>query len=383
MEGPRACKKDEIQQVISLTNETFRNSPGMFKTMHKEFPLLLSEKNLDNMRVISVDGEIAADVNYYPTMMDIEGSRIKAASIGAVCTDDKHRGKGYASIILDDIEKRLYKNKTHLLFVSGGRSLYIRRGCTFCGKFYELKINKEMLNEIPVLSSMKVEELADYNAEMFINLYNRDSSRFIRSYEEFNSLYSGATTVWGDFYYKTYVVKLQDEYIAYFIIRVRKNENNKPYGIMVEYAGDINGIIKGIKEAANLNDLDEVMIRSEYRDAMSSYLLSLNASHKEINQLGTVKIIHFTDFMNSLSDYFKQRLTSEQFNKLSFYEEGSDKVIRYKEEIILLKSTQSEKLILGEWEDIKSNWDISLEFKDVLDKIFPIHIPWVGNLNYQ
>lgn len=383
MEGPRACKKEELSQVVDLINATFRISAGLNPTMQKEFPLLLSEENIDNMRVISAEGKVAADVNYYPSKMNIEGTEINVASIGAVCTHSDHRGKGYSSIILDDIEKRLKESKTHLLFVSGGRSLYLRRGCTFCGKFYEFKTSIDVLNSIDNFNSkIAVEEVTEFNALDFIKVYNGDRSRFIRSFSEFNKLYNGATTIWDDFYYKTYVVRVQSEIVAYFIIRVRKNENNELWGTMLEYSGDIYSILKGLQYAAKENNLKEYLIRCEYRDILSSYLLAMGSKYNEINQLGTVKIISFSDFMLQLKDYFKLYIQEEEFSNLNFYETPELKIIQYKKETLELKQNEAEKLILGDWKDIKDEKPISLEFKTILDKIFPIYIPWAGNINF-
>lgn len=384
MEGPRACKTEELSEVVDLINETFRTSAGLNPTMGQEFPLLLSEENIDNMRVISVEGNIAADVNYYPSKMNIEGTEINVASIGAVCTHNDYRGKGYSSIILDDIEKRLKESNTHLLFVSGGRSLYLRRGCTFCGKFYEFKTSIDILNNMDDINAkISVEEVTDFNALDFIKIYNGHRSRFIRSYSEFNKLYNGATTIWDDFYYKTYLVRVHSEIVAYFIIRVRKNENNELYGTMLEYSGDIYSILKGLQYAAKENNLKEYLIRCEYRDILSSYLLAMGSNCDEINQLGTVKIISFSDLMIQLKGYFKQHISEEELSNLSFYENPETKVIQYKKETLELKQNEAEKLILGDWKDIKEEKLISSEFKTILDKIFPVYIPWVGNINYQ
>lgn len=384
MKGPRACKKEELSQVVELINTTFRSDEGLHPTMGQEFPLLLGEENLDNIRVISVEGQIAADVNYYPSKIYMEGTKINAASIGAVCTHEEHRGKGYSSIILDDIENRLKDANTHLLFVSGGRSLYLRRGCTFCGKFYEFKTTIHQLKSINDSDySITLEEVSEFNALDFINIYNGDKSRFIRSYKEFNKLYGGATTIWGNFYYKTYLIKVHNKAVAYFIIRVRRNEKDELYGTMVEYSGDYSALLKGLKYAAEKNNLKEYIIHCEFRDNLSSYLLALGSNYHEINQLGTVKIIDFSDFMKALKSYFKMYLAEEELKSLSFSETSEAKIIKYQDETLELKGNEAEKLVLGDWKDIKEGKNISSEFNALLDKVFPIFLPWVGNINYQ
>jgi len=57
MEGPRAAKSNELFQVIQLINNVFRVSENFPSTMDKEFPLLLCEDNIDNIRIV-VDKDI-------------------------------------------------------------------------------------------------------------------------------------------------------------------------------------------------------------------------------------------------------------------------------------------------------------------------------------
>lgn len=72
MEGPRACKKEEFKDAINLINQIFRISQGHSPTMAEEFPHLLNEGNLENMRVIGEDGKVVSIVNYYITTVLIE-----------------------------------------------------------------------------------------------------------------------------------------------------------------------------------------------------------------------------------------------------------------------------------------------------------------------
>ena len=64
MINPRSAKIEEFESAINLINKVFRISRGHNPTMQYEFPMLLNQDNIENMIVISKDGQVVSDVNY-------------------------------------------------------------------------------------------------------------------------------------------------------------------------------------------------------------------------------------------------------------------------------------------------------------------------------
>src|SRR3712207_6803949 len=141
MEGPRETKNNEYEKVILLINNIFRTNKGYKPTMQYEFPILLNKDNRENMRIIVEDNKPVSCVNFVQREILVEGAKIDVASIGAVCTNKEYRGKGYSSLLLEDVEKKMYEDGVDLLLVSGTRALYQRRGCTMRSE--ERRVGKE------------------------------------------------------------------------------------------------------------------------------------------------------------------------------------------------------------------------------------------------
>src|SRR5438128_4030026 len=97
----RACRLEERDALLALVNRVF-NEGG---DMGAAFPLLFGPDNIEGLRVVPGDqGPVAhAGVCIRPAV--ILGARLKVASIGAVCTDPGHRGRGLASALMADARR--------------------------------------------------------------------------------------------------------------------------------------------------------------------------------------------------------------------------------------------------------------------------------------
>ena len=60
--------------------------------------------------------------------INLLGVIIDVGSLGSVCTHPDYRGRGLAGSLLAHVENELRAQGVDLLYVSGGRSLYLRGG---------------------------------------------------------------------------------------------------------------------------------------------------------------------------------------------------------------------------------------------------------------
>lgn len=383
MEGPRAANLNELQSVIDLINLVFRAHRNYPPTMGEEFPLLLCEDNLDNMRVFVDEGMPVSDINYYKTDVYIQGSVIKAASIGAVCTHPDYRGRNLASRLLDDIEDRLKKDGTDLMLVSGDRGLYLRRGCTVVGGFVYSELNNFGKNYFGL-------ELMEYDKEylpVMARIYNEESTRFHRSFYEFENILRGSTVSWGRFTYKVYLIKNKGNITGYIILQISNGTTRT--GELVEFAGDRKDVCDALISAAKMLDLSSIDIYSSIYDPINLYLKEMGADMKDSRQLGTVKIINFTSFMDRLRPYFAQYLPRDIYNTLEFAEIEGTFIIRVSgEELKVQGQGDCNHIIFGNPEGGKME-DSLIEtvngkphVKQFIDSVFPLPFPWAANLNY-
>lgn len=379
MEGPRACKKEELDKVIELINKVFRAPYGYGNTMGEEFKLMLSEGNLDNMRVIFEGGTPAANVNYYKSTILIEGIPINAASIGAVCTDDNSRGKGYASLLMDDCERIMKEENIRLMLVSGARSLYLRRGCTVSGKCFKFIIKplKEREEHIQLV------EYDDGLLEAMTKIYSRESTRYYRTLKEFKGLLEGATTDWAYFTFKTYLVKDYEDYCAYIVLRIADNEAGR-WGYIKEAAGDRKLVYKALKEAMRINSLEYIQYQCTFNDGAVTVLSDSNIEVSHCDILGTIKILDFKGLMTDLMNYFKQHVSSEITDNLAFAEKEGKYIITIKDEKLEINNIQTiTKIIFGNRESFEDSYSNKPLIKEFIKNVFPLPFVWPGNLNYQ
>ena len=104
-DGPRACRKDEIPEVIALVDKAMRESSD--QTMLTDYPLVYQDDNLDNIRILKKDGELVSVVPFIPWEVRIEDCRFTIGIISPTATAPAHRHKGYGLACLNSCIKKM------------------------------------------------------------------------------------------------------------------------------------------------------------------------------------------------------------------------------------------------------------------------------------
>ncbi|MGO0862352.1 GNAT family N-acetyltransferase, partial [Clostridioides difficile] len=154
-------------------------------------------------------------------------NKLKVAAIGGVCTHPDYEKRGYSSKILDKAEEKMFSDGVDVLIISGTRSLYSRRNCSVVKSFYKYTIKPENIEipyEIVEFDETNFEKDTDLNK--MIELYNQNSTRFIRTRDEFKKLLHAATIAWGPIAYKKVFIKENNNIIGYLIVRTIKKEGS-------------------------------------------------------------------------------------------------------------------------------------------------------------
>ncbi|WP_105617060.1 GNAT family N-acetyltransferase [Vallitalea okinawensis] len=361
MQQLKSCSKDEFQQALDLINATFREGKQM---MEKEFPLLLSEENSERRVLMKVDDEVAAIVNYYKSNIHIEGTSVNVGSIGAVCTANNHRGKGFATKILNEIDQRMLNENIHVQLISGDRALYTRRGASFGGKVLRVKLTENKSNHL-----YTYEEVEEKDVISLLKIYNCDSTRFYRNHDEMVALmYAGKAAY--EHFKKVY---LNNMLIGYFVI----SENFKR---VVEFGGSLPLIIQSIQQYQLDNKLGDLNLDllSDSKDI--SVIYEKNYEVEERNHNGTIKIIDINGLLNALRPYAIQYIPEDVFDLIKVEKKVDSYVFYYKDEAISLGGdSELVKLIFGSWDDTAKK---DTELNGILQEIFPIPFPMTDNLNF-
>ena len=379
----RSANLNEFNDVTELINYIFRISRNCKPTMVEEFPLLLNKNNIDNMIVISQDNKVVSDVNYLIQEVSIQGEKIKAAAIGAVCTHPDYEKRGFSSKVLDFVESKMLSDGVDILLVSGTRSLYTRRNCSLIKSFYKYSIHPEKVDFPTNFKFLEFDEtcIDSNDLNKILHMYNQNSTRYIRTKEEFTTLLHSATIPWGDRSYKKVLVKNNDITIGYIILRITKGNENS-FAEVVELSLDNYYVEKVLKHLCYKYDLRKIVYSVHIRNTKDQLQ---NVSDTELDyQQGSLKIINFEKLCKSLSGYFKQYFSTDFVDNLEFVKHDDKYVIRYKDEALIIDDLNKLNKLFFEYDETQFE-----DFKDLKNiysftkAVFPLDFPWTANLNYQ
>ncbi len=106
IDGPRACTKADLPEVIALANSSLGRG-GTDRTVLTDYPLIYQDKNLENVRILRVDGELASVVPFIVWPIDFGGCRFSIGGISPTATAVPHRMKGYGRQCLEDCLRKM------------------------------------------------------------------------------------------------------------------------------------------------------------------------------------------------------------------------------------------------------------------------------------
>lgn len=371
MNSPNTADISDFKSVLELINQVFRISRGFEPTMQAEFPILLNEKNIENITVIKENEKLVSAASYLPWDISIEGVKIKAASIGAVCTAEAYRGLGYSSRTLDFAEQKMKACGIDLLLVSGTRALYKRRGLVEVKSFYEYRFEPENLN----LDFSLMDYENAYLSEI-LRLYAQNSTRYFRTREEFETLLYSATIPWGIFSYKVYLIKSKENIVGYIAIKISDGETAE----VMELFGAQDIVKSALSQLAYKLGLKYINYAVHFKDR-KNILAGIKAS--EINNRGTIKLLNFKGFMEKLRPYFSQYISEELLNELEFRELEEGYCIALEHESLLIKDIGEVTKLVFEGNTDKLELSGREKLSEIIAAVFPIPFVWTANLNYQ
>ncbi|QZY54932.1 GNAT family N-acetyltransferase [Crassaminicella profunda] len=370
----RSARIEEFEKVVELINKVFRTTRGHEPTMQQEFPLLINKNNVENMVIVEKEQEIVSDVNYLIQDVLVQGTKVKVASIGGVCTDPKHERKGYASKILDYVEKKLYEEGVEVLLISGNRTLYTRRMCSRVKNFYKYTIKPE-----DIILDLCIEEYDEKYLNQMINRYHQSSTRYVRTKEQFKMLLKAGTIPWGTYTYKKLVIKKEDKLIGYMVIRLIDEEKRRGEIIELNIPNHyVRDIIAHIAYQYDLNDVDYWVHVKDTQNHLENY------DEVNIDDLhGTIKIIHYEKLCKSLYDYFVQYVEQELLDHMEFKDLDVGYLMKYKNEAFFIKDVEKlNQLFFAGLVDEKE-LEGKTNIENFIRSVFPLPFIWPANLNYQ
>ncbi|GAB4345158.1 MAG: hypothetical protein Kow0099_25200 [Candidatus Abyssubacteria bacterium] len=247
-DGPRALGSSEHHSALKLLNSVLR--PEGQSNIEEEYPLVLSERNRENMRVIVRAGEVVSHAAIYFSELRSGGLTFRVGGIGSVATHPAYRGRGLASAVLRDCLRIMRENRCHLSVLWTQRMDFYRPlGYELAGSEFLFRVRMSDFMRIPC--SCKVIPFSPQYLPAIKTIHERESLRTLRTSEEYEAYFRlpKATTL----------LAVKDDAVTAYAI-MGKGEDFR-YCIH-EWGGDTNDLLCLVREFAIASAIKEVLVLS-------------------------------------------------------------------------------------------------------------------------
>lgn len=124
-----------LPKLARLVDRVMRPYEVPGEGLRRRFPLVLSDKNADNVYCVDQGHEPVSMAAVWRGQVLIGDIQIPMAAIGLVATVAEFRHRGLASLILSHIWRDLKQSNVSIALISGRRDLYFRLGSVVTGNF--------------------------------------------------------------------------------------------------------------------------------------------------------------------------------------------------------------------------------------------------------
>ncbi|HOK55728.1 MAG TPA: GNAT family N-acetyltransferase [bacterium] len=181
--------KQDYERIIRFLEDVYGHFYNLFPL---SYPQAWKEKNTDfnNILIIEEKNKLCSLVRIFPLTLIQKNIKIKFAGIGAVSTDYEERGKGYMSILLNEVIKKMEKEGYPLSILWGDRHRYINFGYENSGKVINITITTRGFEKGKISSVRTKRYLGEKEILLkIIDTYNRKNYRVERDFDYFNEIY--------------------------------------------------------------------------------------------------------------------------------------------------------------------------------------------------
>lgn len=305
--NPKTPAIEEYDGVTALCNRVFR--PDGWADMRAQYPLVLRRDRLSQLRVIEENGKPVSLVCMVEGVGALLGCDVRIAMIGLVCTGQECQGRGLAGVLMDDAIARATADGYGLMLISGGRTLYTRRGSHYAGDFVKYSIDPAQLAEADGLT---IRELTPEHAREAWPLLEAEPIRFRRTPHEYEKLLA---THWVVGYPgSTWLVERAGSAVAVFSINHKRLEDPKridAFGVR-EMAGSRSAAMAAAGELARRFRTKQIEWEGYGRDAALRFCCAgIGIKPAPIAHYGTVKLLSVERLLADFRPLLRERLGEE------------------------------------------------------------------------
>lgn len=278
--------ENRIPEAVALANSIFRKDGG---DMGKDYPLLFSPENAKNVLCIEEDGKIVSIFGLLFREIQIFSARIRSVLVGSVCTDEKYRGRGYSTSLMNEAGKISIENDAPLMFISGDNSVYRKFGAVDAGVYYAHFVSGD--------SKVEYHEATVKDLDKLMIFHAMEPVRFVRDKKTFKIMLETSKA-------DNMPAKIFVSDSAYVVVTegVVEKDDQKRYHC-VEHGGcqvDVANLVKALAKKMN-----PMVIHTTSADCVLNKIFS---SEKSIRRrfIGTVKILNGRMFLDQLDPFLEE-----------------------------------------------------------------------------
>ena len=165
LDGPRACRSEELPELLELVNFVFRTSRGRPPDIGDVYRHIYCDENLELVRVIRMDGAIRASVGLYP--FNLASGEHTFGAFGRNCTTchPEWRRRGLGALLMNDAAALAQQESVDLIHLAGGVPEWYRRlGYEQAGSLYVYHFDRGNIDLLPDMDCEVVTDL-EYHLE--------------------------------------------------------------------------------------------------------------------------------------------------------------------------------------------------------------------------
>ncbi|MCE5229238.1 GNAT family N-acetyltransferase [bacterium] len=301
---PRTPGGEEYDDVTALCNRVFR--PDGWADMRAQYPLVLRRDNIEQLRILSENGKPVSLVCMVEGNAALLGCAVRIALIGLVCTGQECQGRGLAGVLMDDAVERATAMGYGMMLISGGRTLYTRRGSHYVGDFVKYEADPARL---PCADGLTISQMTPERAGDAWPLLEAEPIRFRRTPEDYAKLLA---TDWVVGYPgSTWLVERTGRAVAVFSInhkRLTDSSKIEAFGVR-EMGGSRQAALAAVGELARRFGTKQVEWDGCGRDAaLADAFAAIGVKPDRAAHYGTVKLLSVERLMNEFKPLLCERL---------------------------------------------------------------------------
>ncbi|MCY9663967.1 GNAT family N-acetyltransferase [Paenibacillus alginolyticus] len=376
----RTMSKNEMEQAVRLSDETFRDTKQV--SMLTAFPTVFDARL--NQSFGAFEGEkLVAFMGLVPSVIRIAAAKLSVLSLGSVCTHPDYRGMKIASTMLQEVLVHADRIGSSVLLVSGDGPLYMRSGCHHFGRVtrFVLSANQEKLRSFTANPDFAIRRI---RSEDWFRLHDAASNRTVRYEQGVTELAalidSEAIASCCHMQHAVFAAFESDSIAAYAVIAVpmQGGDGKEEAPFVVEWGGGAEALAAVFHHVLREQKLDCLEVPVLWYETELLQVLA-EFPNKKMRNHGTVHIVNPERLYSELLPYLKEK-SSAAASRLSLRRssDGGATLLMDGEEAAILNGEELVALLF----DPEVEINVPEPLQDLLDKLFPVPFPHAGGLNF-